>query len=57
LKDGKSYGKCAVNDELSPVFKKVEEAAAIILGSPIYLGTATGEMRSFMERLMFQYLV
>lgn len=57
LKDGKSYGKCAVNDDLSPVFRKVEEADAIILGSPIYLGTATGEMRSFMERLIFQYLV
>lgn len=57
LKDGKSYGKCAVNDDLSPVFKKVEEVDAIILGSPIYLGMATGEMRSFIERLIFQYLV
>jgi len=26
------------------------------LGSPIYLGTATGEMRSFMERLIFPYI-
>lgn len=57
LKDGKSYGKCAVNDDLTPVLKKVEEADAIILGSPIYMGAATGEMRSFMERLIFQYLV
>jgi len=57
LKDGKSYGKCAANDELSPVFNKIEEADVLILGSPIYLGVATGEMRSFMERLIFQYLV
>ena len=57
LKGGKSYGKCAVNDELSPVLKTVEEADALILGSPIYMGAATGEMRSFMERLIFQYLV
>ena len=35
----------------------IEEADAIILGSPIYMGAATGEMRSFMERLIFQYLV
>ncbi|MGD2270987.1 MAG: hypothetical protein PVI06_11355, partial [Desulfobacterales bacterium] len=28
---------------------------AIILGSPIYFGTVTGGMRSFMERLMFPY--
>ncbi|MDF2636268.1 MAG: NADPH-dependent reductase [Pelosinus sp.] len=57
LKDGKSYGKCAYQDELTPVLQKVEEADAIILGSPVYLGAATGEMRSFLERLVFQYLV
>lgn len=57
LKGGKSYGRCAVNDDLKPIFKKVEEAGAIILGSPVYFGMATGEMRSFLERLMFQYLV
>jgi len=57
LKNGESYGRCAVNDELTPILKKAEESDAIILGSPIYLGTATGEMRSFMERLIFPYLV
>lgn len=56
MKDSKSYGKCAINDDLTPILRKVEEADAIILGSPIYLGTATGEMRSFMERLLFPYL-
>ena len=53
---GKSYGKCAVKDELTPILEKIEEADGIILGSPIYLGTVTGEMRSFMERLIFPYL-
>lgn len=57
LKGGKSYGRCAVNDDLKPIFEKVEAADAIILGSPIYLGTASGEMRSFLERLIFPYLV
>ena len=52
-RNGKSYGKCAVKDELTPVLKIVNEADVIILGSPIYFGTATGEMRSFMERLLF----
>jgi multimeric flavodoxin WrbA len=49
---GKSYGKCAVKDGLTPVLKKVREADVIILGSPIYFGTVTGEMR-FLERLFF----
>jgi len=57
LKNGESYGSCAVTDDLTPILKKAEEADALILGSPIYLGTATGEMRSFMERLLFPYLV
>jgi multimeric flavodoxin WrbA len=47
---GKSYGRCAVKDELKPIFRKIERADAIILGSPIYIGTVTREMQSFMER-------
>ncbi|ABK98730.1 flavodoxin family protein [Pelobacter propionicus] len=56
LKGGKSYGKCAMKDGLTPVLEKLAHADAFILGSPIYFGTVTGEMRSFMERLLFQYL-
>ena len=55
-KGGKSYGRCAVKDDLTPVFRKIEKADAIILGSPIYFGNVSGEMRSFMERLLFPYM-
>jgi len=55
-KGGRSYGRCAVKDDLTPVFRNIEKADAIILGSPIYFGTVSGEMRSFMERLLFPYL-
>jgi multimeric flavodoxin WrbA len=55
-KGGKSYGRCAVDDELTPILQRVEQADAIILGSPIYFGTVSGEMHSFMERLLFPYL-
>jgi multimeric flavodoxin WrbA len=54
-KGGKSYGKCAVEDDLTAIFREVEKADAIILGSPIYYGTVSGEMKSFMERLLFPY--
>jgi len=56
LKGGKSYGKCAMKDELTPVLEKLKYVDAVILGSPIYLGNSTGEMRSFMERYVFPYL-
>ncbi|AKB27070.1 Iron-sulfur flavoprotein [Methanosarcina siciliae C2J] len=46
-----------MKDELTPVLKKMEEADAFIPGAPIYFGDVTGEMRSFLERLLFQYLV
>jgi len=55
-RDGKSYGTCAVKDDLTSILKKVQEADAFILGSPIYFGYISGEMKSFMERLLFQYL-
>jgi len=57
LKDGESYGTCATHDDLTPVLQRIKEADALILASPLYLGTVTGEMRSFLERLVFPYLV
>jgi len=55
--NGEDYGHCAVNDGLRPVFQRIEEADAFVLGSPIYWSNLSGQMRSFMERLLFQYLV
>lgn len=56
LKGGKSYGKCAMRDGITPLLDKLFTADSFLLGSPIYFGTVTGEMRSFMERLLFPYL-
>jgi len=57
LKGSESYGKCAHQDDLTPILEKIEKADALIFGSPIYFGNITGEMRSFFERLLFQHLV
>lgn len=56
-KGGKSYGRCAAVDGLTPILKKVEEADAFILGAPIYMGAVNGAMQAFIERLAFPYLV
>ena len=55
LRDGKSYGHCAMRDDLAPFLRKIEAADGILLGSPVYLGCATGEMRSLIERLVFPF--
>jgi multimeric flavodoxin WrbA len=53
---GRSYGRCGAVDELAPLLERAADADALILGSPFYFHTETGEMRSFMERLLFPYL-
>ena len=52
---GDNYGRCGVKDDLTAVFAEIEKADALILGSPIYFGDVTGALRSFLERLLFQY--
>ena len=53
LKNAKTDGICAIKDDLRPVLVKAHEADVIVLGSPVYYSYPTGELRSFMERLMF----
>ena len=55
IQGGKNYGKCAAKDGLTPFLEKIEKSDALILGTPIYMGAITGEMKSFMERLLFQH--
>jgi len=53
---GRSHGRCAVKDGLAPLLGRIAEADGLILGTPVYFGAETGEMRSFLERLLFPYL-
>ena len=52
---GKSFGKCALVDDMTPLYERIEQANAIFLGSPIYFGTVTAAAKMFIERL-FPYL-
>lgn len=53
LKNAKTDGVCAIKDDLRPVLEKAHGADVIVLGSPVYYSYPTGEIRSFMERLLF----
>ena len=53
---GASYGRCAVGDGLKRVLDEVPRVDALLVGSPVYLGSVTGETQSFLERLIFPYL-
>ena len=56
LKKEPRPNRCIQRDDLTAVLDKVHEADAVVLGSPIYFSEVTGEMRSFFERFLFQYL-
>jgi multimeric flavodoxin WrbA len=50
---GEVYGRCAINDELTPVLEDVLASDGFFLGSPIYFGDVTASVRAFLERLWF----
>ncbi|MDR3047639.1 MAG: flavodoxin family protein [Bacteroidales bacterium] len=56
LKNNSSYGHCIVEDGITKLIEQVSQADGVVFASPIYLGDITGEMRSFLERLLFPYL-
>jgi multimeric flavodoxin WrbA len=56
LKNGASFGRCSIKDELLVVLGKIDAADALILGAPIFLGTIPGVMKSFLERLVTPYI-
>jgi len=56
LLGGKSYGKCAAKDELTPVLEQIHEIDGLVVGSPIYFWSLTGVARSFLERLLYPYV-
>lgn len=55
LKD-RASNVCRFRDALSPVLEDIALADGLVLGSPIYFGEVTGQMRAFLERLSFPWL-
>jgi multimeric flavodoxin WrbA len=53
---GKSSNVCRYRDALTPVLEEIAGADGLVLGSPIYFGDVTGQMRTFLERLAFPWL-
>ena len=53
IKGSKTNGVCAVRDSIRPVIEKAQEADVLVIGSPVYFGYPTGQVRSLVERLLF----
>jgi len=55
LSHGKSYGRCAVKDEITGILDTLNATDAILIGSPIYFASVPGQLHSFIERWLFPY--
>lgn len=54
-KKGPLHGKCALKDDMTPLYPKIEKADAILFGSPVYMCAMTPELKMVLDRL-FPYL-
>lgn len=54
--NGKGYGRCSVKDDLLPILDALDEADAIVFGSPVYLTQISGQLQCLMERFLFPKL-
>lgn len=53
IKNSKTNGVCAIRDGIRPLLEQAKDADVLVFGSPVYYGYPTGQLRSFVERLLF----
>jgi multimeric flavodoxin WrbA len=47
----KKIGSCSVDDGLNEIIEKIKDAKGLIVASPVYFGTARGELMSVIQRI------
>lgn len=55
--DSSSYGRCAKKDEISNLLSEMAFADGLIVATPVYFHDIPGQLRCFLERLLYPYLV
>ena len=46
-------GKCVIDDVVNELSKKFEEADGLVIGSPVYYGSANGTLMSALQRMFY----
>ena len=49
---GKSYNKCILRDQLTPILLELREADVMFFGSPMFFGKIASSLQNFFERIM-----
>ena len=45
---------CVIDDDMQEIYTGIEQADAIVLGSPVYMGQMSGQTKIFVDRLFAQ---
>jgi multimeric flavodoxin WrbA len=48
-----SSQKCVHNDDMENIYQSVRNCDVLILGSPVYMGMVSGQMKVFMDRCVY----
>jgi multimeric flavodoxin WrbA len=51
-KEGQKRGECPTSDDMNAILDEIESSDAVVLGSPMNIGTVTAIMKRFIERLV-----
>lgn len=51
----RDHEDCAIKDTLSPMYEDIKTADGIILGSPIYFGTVSSQVKIWLDRMYPMY--
>lgn len=43
-------GVCALSDEMTPVYRRIDEARAIVIASPVYFATVPAVLKALLDR-------
>lgn len=54
-KKGSTYGKCGYPDTMKDILEDVGKSDGLVCATPIYFHNILGQLRTFLERLFFQY--
>ena len=46
----KKTGKCAFDDDMTPLYEKIQDADVFVISTPVYFAAETGLMKNFIDR-------
>ncbi|MBS4055593.1 MAG: flavodoxin family protein [Thermaerobacter sp.] len=47
----KTHDECSIPDDMSMLLDEIVQSSGVVLGSPVYMGQATGQTKVFLDRL------